>query len=133
MSSLSAKQLTLNFEPGLAERHVRLIDCVRECIVSHPKPLKTIAADMDLSQSDLSRRMSHNEKDRRSFSLDDLENYIEATGDVTPIMYLIAKFMEPTEHKKARAIAELANLMPRIEAVLSQVQMEATTLKAVKP
>lgn len=132
MSSLSGRQLTLNFEAGLAERHQRLIDCVRECILSHRNPLKTIAADMDLSQSDLSRRLSPSEKDRRSFSLDDLENYIATQADVTPIYYLIEKYLESTEHKKARAIDVLSKLMPMLQAALSQVQGDDPLLKAVK-
>ena len=32
MSVLSGNQLTLDFEPGLAERHASLLACVRECM-----------------------------------------------------------------------------------------------------
>lgn len=133
MSSVSqARQLTLNFDPGLTERHKRLIDCVRECVLSHRNPLKTIAADMDLSQSELSRRLSPSEKDRRSFSLDDLEAYIQTQGDVTPVYYLIEKYLESHDVKKARALDVLSKLMPLVHAALSQVQAEEPILKAVR-
>lgn len=126
------RQLTLNFEAGLTDRHDKLIDCVRECIIANAKPLKSIAADMDLSQSELSRRLSPSDKDRRNFSVDDLETYIATQGDVTPIHYLVEKYLESTEHKKARALDVLAKLMPMVQAALSQVQGEDPMLRAVK-
>lgn len=133
MSSVSqGRQLTLNFEPGLTDRHAKLIDCVRECVISHQKPLKAIAADMDLSQSELSRRLSPSDKDRRNFSIDDLETYIATQGDVTPIHYLVEKYLESSEHKKARALDVLSKLMPMVQAALSQVQSEDATLRAVR-
>lgn len=125
-------QLTLNFEAGLTERHDKLIDCVRECVLSHRNPLKTIAADMDLSQSDLSRKLSPSEKDRRGFSVDDLEAYIRTQQDVTPIYYLIEKYLESSETKKARALDVLAKLMPMVEAALHQVQSDEPSLRAVR-
>lgn len=128
----SSRQLTLNFDPGLTERHARLIDCVRECVLSHRNALKTIAADMDLSQSELSRRLSPSEKDRRNFSLDDLEAYIRTQGDVTPIYYLIEKYLESHDVKKARALDVLAKLMPLVQAALCQVQNEEPSAKAVR-
>lgn len=126
------RQLTLNFESGLTDRHARLIDCVRECIIANAKPMKAIAADMDLSQSELSRRLSHSEKDRRNFSIDDLETYIATQQDVTPIYFLIEKYLESSEHKKARALDVLSKLMPVLQAALPQVQGDDMALRAVK-
>lgn len=126
------RQLTLNFEPGLTDRHARLIDCVRECVIANQRPLKVVAADMDLSQSELSRRLSPSDKDRRNFSIDDLETYIATQGDVTPIHYLVEKYLESTEHKKARALDVLSKLMPLMQAALSQVQADDGSLRAVK-
>lgn len=112
------RQYTLNFEPGLTERHRSLLDCVRESAYSFRNPLKTIAADMDLSESDLSRRLRNDPTDKRSFSICDLEKFISATGDVTPIHYLIEKYLQDPEHKRARALDQLASLMPIVESLL---------------
>jgi hypothetical protein len=113
-----AKQFTLNFEPGLTERHGTLLDCVRERAYSFRNPLKTLAADMDLSESDLSRRLRNDPNDKRSFSICDLERFIVATGDVTPIHYLIEKYLQDPTHKRARALDQLVGLMPTLEALV---------------
>lgn len=122
MSGLSGSgnQLTLDFMPGLADRHQTALDCVRECAYTNRNPLKTIAADMDMSQSELSRKLSGNPDDSRRFTLDDLERYIESTGDVTPIYYLVEKYLEDNRIKRDRALTELVKLAPQLAALIKQ-------------
>lgn len=86
------QQLTLSFEPGLAQRHKSLKACVRHQVYASDSPMKAIAADMDLSESDLNRKLSDNPNDPRKLSVCDLERYIAATNDHTPIYYLISTF-----------------------------------------
>lgn len=116
-----AQQLTLSFEPGLAERHRSLKACVRERVYGQPSPLKTVAADMDLSESELTRKLAANPNDTRNLNCDDLEAYITATGDTTPIYYLIEKFAVSTEVKQAFAAAEFAKALPQILALAKQM------------
>lgn len=115
-----AMQLTLNFEPGLAERHRTLKACVRERVYSNPKPLKALAADMDLSESELNRKLSMNPNDTRDLNCDDLEAYLDATGDYAPIYYLIEKYAISTDAKQAYAAAELAKALPQVLALIKQ-------------
>jgi hypothetical protein len=110
-------QLSLNFEPGLAERWSTVKACVRERVYANQKPLKAIAADMNLSPSELSRKLSENPDDTRDLSVDDLERFITATQDHTPIYYLIEKFAISTQTKQAYAAAELAKALPQILAL----------------
>jgi hypothetical protein len=116
-----SQQLTLNFEPGLSERHRSLKACVRERVYAHAKPLKIIAGDMDLSESELNRKLSENPNDPRNFSVDDLEAYLAKTGDHAPIYYLIEKYAVSTEAKQAYAAAELAKALPGIIALAKQL------------
>jgi hypothetical protein len=116
-------QHTLNFEPGLAERWRSLKACVRERVFGHSKPLKTVAADMDLSETELSRKLSDNPNDTRDLTCDDLEAYIIKTGDCTPIYYLIEKFAVNPEAKRAFAAAELARALPEILALAKQLKV----------
>lgn len=115
MSAVSgtAHQMTLDFQPGLAERHSSLLACVRETVYTQRSPLKTIAADMDMSQSELSRKLSENPDDPRRFTVDDLERFIATTGDVTPIYYLIERFLEDESVKQQRAMSELLKIAPQ--------------------
>lgn len=116
----SSHQMSIDFEPGLAERHQSALDCVRECAYTHKHPLKTLAADMDMSQSELSRKLAHNPDDPRRFTLDDLEKFLTATGDMTPIYYLVEKYLENSDLRQRRAIAELVKLAPQLAALIKQ-------------
>lgn len=123
MSAVHAtNQLVLDFEPGMVERHASLLACVREGAYSHRNPLKTIAADMDMSQSELSRKLGGNPDDPRRLSVDDLEAYLKATGDMNPIFYLVEKYLEGEEVKQRRAAAELVKRLPDILALVKQLQ-----------
>lgn len=117
----SGHQLTLNFEPGLAERHKSLKACVRERVYANPKPLKSVAADMDLSESELGRKLADNPNDTRNFNCDDLERYIRETGDHTPIFYLVEKYAVNPETQRAFAAAQLAKSLPEILALAKQL------------
>lgn len=112
--------MSIDFEPGLAERHQSALDCVRECAYTHKHPLKTLASDMDMSQSELSRKLAHNPDDPRRFTLDDLEKFLTATGDMTPIYYLVEKYLEDSDLRQRRALAELVKLAPQLAALIKQ-------------
>jgi len=119
---VSSNQLTLDFEAGLTERHGSILSVVREGAYSHRNPLKTLAADMDMSQSDLSRKLGDNPNDPRKFTLDDFERYLDASGDLTPLYYLIEKYLADDEMKQRRAVAELSKQLPNILALVKQIE-----------
>lgn len=121
MSVHASSQLTLDFEPGLAERHETLLACVRQCAYTHRNPLKTLAADMDQSQSELSRKLAGNMDDPRRFSVDDLEKFLVASGDVTPVLYLVEKYLANEETKQRAAHQQLAKMLPDVLALIKTV------------
>lgn len=118
----SPTQLTIDFTPGLTERHDSLLDCIRHGAYSHRNPLKTIAADMDMSQSELSRKLGNNPDDPRKLSVGDLEKYIQATGDTSPIYWLIEKYLQDETIKQKQAIAALTKVLPDLMALLKTAQ-----------
>lgn len=118
MTVVSASQMTLNFEPGLTERYPVLLDCVRAGVYKNRNPLKTIAADMDMSESQLSRKLASNPEDKRRFSLEDLERYLDKTGDMTPIYYLIEKYLQDEDMRQRLAQNELFKQLPEILALI---------------
>jgi hypothetical protein len=79
---------------------------------------------MDLSESELSRKLSDNPNDPRNFTCDDLEEYIRKTGDVTPVFYLIDKYAVNPEAKRAYAAAELAKALPEILALAKSLNVK---------
>lgn len=103
-------QLTLNFQGGLVESYASCREFVAARVHQQGRPQKAIAADMDYSPSDLSRKLAQNPDDSRRFTLDDLERYIEVTRDTDPVLYLVEKYL-------ADASAEIAALERRIAEI----------------
>lgn len=101
-------QLTLNFDAGLIESYQTCREYIAARVHQLGRPQKAIAADMDYSPSDLSRKLAQNPDDSRRFTLDDLEKYIAVTGDKKPVLYLVEKYLAaPDEEALLRQIEEL--------------------------
>ena len=115
-------QLSIDLEPGLVERHATLLDCLRSAVYSSRRGLKSVAADMDLSASELSRKVSGNPDDPRRFSVDDLEAYVRGTGDTTPIEYLAAKYLQTEEARRAQALGVATRLLAELAPVLAALK-----------
>jgi len=86
-------QLTLDFESGLVDAYPSCREYVAARVHQIGKLQKAIAADMDYSPSDLSRKLSQAPDDPRCFSLDDFEKYIQTTNDKKPVFYLVEKYL----------------------------------------
>ncbi len=103
-------QLTLNFNAGLVDSYGSCREYVAARVHHQGKPQKAIAADMDYSPSDLSRKLAQNPEDSRRFTLDDLERFIEVTKDASPVLYLVEKYLASTGDEIADLEEKLARL-----------------------
>lgn len=123
------QQLTLHFEPGLTERFTTLREYLAHRVMVQAKPAKTIAADMDMSPSGLSRKLNPGEGDTARFNLDDLERYLASTGDVMAVVeYLLAKYAPGAdEDRRDRAQARLVELLEGLPGLLAQAGMQGST------
>lgn len=108
-------QLTLNLEPGIGSRYRSLKECVASGV--YQRGLVATAGRIDLSPSHLSEALSG--ADRRKFDLDDLEAYIERCGDLTPILYLAARYLRDTGAQQHDALAKLAAIAESLPGLLS--------------
>jgi len=103
------EQITIRFDAGLVDSYPTLKELVAARVHQTGKPQKVVAADLDLSPSDLSRKLSGGENDsHRNFDINLLVRFIEQTGDKTPIDWLVEKFYHADELERLRAkVAEL--------------------------
>lgn len=122
MPSVPPNQMTLNFEPSLPDKYPSLRDFIAYRVQVQQKPAKTIAGDMDMAPSMLSRKLTPSEGDTQRFNVDDMENYIRTTGDTTPIEYLASKYLCSDESRKARAIARVENLATELANALAAIK-----------
>lgn len=74
------------------------------------RPQSRVAADMDYSPSILSRKLAQNSGDTSRFTLDDLELFIQSTGDIKPVYYLVAKYLYGGESEKEALLRRLAEI-----------------------
>lgn len=109
-------QLTLVFEPGLAERHLSLRDCVASGV--YQRGLGRVAIDLNKAPGNLSVELS--EDATRNFSVDSLEAYIAKSGDLTPIHYLIDKFLQDKSNAQAQAMAQLGPILAQLAPLMRQ-------------
>jgi hypothetical protein len=109
-------QLTLSFDPGLSERHLSLRDCVASGI--YQRGLGKCAIDLNKAPGNLSVELS--EDSTRHFSVDNLEVYIQKSGDTTPIHYLIDKFLSDKSNKQSEAMAQLAPILAQLAPLMRQ-------------
>lgn len=108
-------QLTLDFEAGLPEVYATCREYVAYLLHHQKRLQKSIAADMGLTPSHLSRKLV--QTDSRRFTLDDLETFMDVTGETKPVLYLVEKYLykAPVEELK-KQMAEIAREIEKREA-----------------
>jgi len=121
----AATQLTLELEPGLTDRFSNLRECVTACI--YQRGLKRVAMDLDKSPGNLSRQLAGDSN--HHFSVESLEQYMQTSGDLTPIHYLIARYLGDQAQTEAATMRRLEDLLQMVAGVVGQVQTE----KAKRP
>lgn len=113
------------FEPGLGERYASLRECLTTQVYS--RGLVKVAGGLDLSPSKLTEKLAGIDSGgaKRGLTVDELEAYIEKYGDVTPILYLAAKFCRDPKIVQAEAMASLAALADRLPALMAAAGLSA--------
>ena len=103
-------QLTLDFESGLVSRYRSLRDCIATGV--YRRGVTNTAAELDLAPSNLSVQIS--DDPARNFSIDSFERYIEKTNDMTPVYYLVEKFLSDKTVKQDAALEAVADMVSQV-------------------
>lgn len=119
------KQIELNFEAGLHQQWPEFMDCVRASVHGCGRQFKQVAADLDLSSSALSRKLADNPDDNVHYQLRHFVALLKATGDMRPLYWLVEEFLEPVGSRQEQIDRQLAELLPRIAALVEARQSGA--------
>jgi hypothetical protein len=111
-------QIEMDFEPGLTDQFPEFIDLLAACVYGSRIGLSGVATELDKSPSLLSRMLNRNPDDQRHLPASDLPALIRATGDKRPVYWLVEKFLEDSDTKHKRAMADLAKLLPQIQQLV---------------
>lgn len=114
-------QLSLSFDPDLAEQHRSLKECVAGRIYQQRGGIAAVAGKLDMSPSHLSEVLAGGGDRHRKFDLDELEEYIQKYRDFTPILYLVAKFMPDASTAHAAAMEQLAAFAQQFPQIVAQL------------
>lgn len=126
MTSIAPSQMTLNFEPSLPDRFPTLRSYIAHRTPLLAKSAKSIAADMDMSPSTLSRKLNPADGDTQRFNVDDLESFLEATGDAPAVIeYLAAKYMDSPDARKSRVLSKVEQLAEQLSVAMAALKAAA--------
>lgn len=127
MRVVSSTQLTLELQPDLLKRYTTLRQCVWHTVMNYPRGPKALAADLDLSESELTRRLNPSENDSRSCDVNLMDQIMVLTGDLTPLQWQMAKHLRDQEAKRAAALDQVAGLVPHLVQLLADAGVSAPT------
>lgn len=112
----STKQLTLDFAPGLVERHKSLRSVIAAGV--YQRGLTTVAIDLNESPGNLSVQIS--DSPERKFGVEQFEHYLEKTGDLAPIYYLVEKFLQKPEIERDAALAQVLPVLAQLAPLMKK-------------
>lgn len=115
--------MTLEFDEGLVQAHRNLRDCVAAGI--YRRGLKRVAGDLDLAPGNLSDALG--DESARKFGVDELERYIQTSGDKSPIHYLIAKYLGDEGAARDQALGQVQELLQALHHALPAAGLGTTT------
>lgn len=113
----AARQLSLVFEPGLSARYRSLRDVVAHGV--YERGLSAVAGKIDMAPSKLSEKLAGGNDRPRDLGVEEFERYLEKTGDVRPIYYLIERFLQDPSVVQAEAVARLNEMLAQLGALMS--------------
>jgi hypothetical protein len=118
----SHRQLTLEIDENVLQAHRSLRDCVAAGV--YRRGLKAVAADLDLSPGNLSVALSDDQ--HRKFSVDELERYVQTTGDKSPIYWLVARYCGDESALRDAALAQVADALKNLPALIAAAGLQTS-------
>lgn len=107
------QQLSLSFEPGLAQRYANLRECFAACV--YQRGLGRVAAACDVAPSNLSAMLSGD----RNLPTDIVERYMREFSDNTPALYLAARYCQDAQTIQQQAMAQLPGVLAQLQALMT--------------
>lgn len=118
------QQLSLTFEPGLSQRSRSLRDHMATRVYN--RGLVATAGTMDLSPSKLTEKLAGADSGgkTRGMTIDELEVYLDRTKDLSPVYYLVDKYLRDPLVSQQEALAKLAALAEVIPGLMAAAGLQ---------
>jgi hypothetical protein len=112
------RQYTFDFEAGLTERFKTWESVLAAAVYGSRKGLNAVAAELDMSPSELTRRLNQDSDDPRPLRTVDAVRIIAATEDKRPVYWLIETFLNDPETMRQEALSRLPALLEAVQKTL---------------
>jgi hypothetical protein len=118
------RQLNITFQPGLSQKSRSLRDHLATQVYS--RGLTRVAGRLDMAPSKLTEKLAGVDSGgkTRGMTIDELEDYIAKNDDLSPIYYLIEKYLHDEDARRDEAMAQLAQLAQSLPAMLAAAGFE---------
>lgn len=113
--SQSQIQMTLDLEADITDRFRSVKECVAAGV--YRRGLKRMAAELDEAPGNLSVQLAGD--GQRKLDTDTLELYIQRTGDLTPIRYLVAKYCGDAAAARDEALDRMQAVIAELPALIA--------------
>jgi hypothetical protein len=113
---MNSQTITINIDAGLSRTHSSLRSVCSQGV--YQRGLKSVALSINRDPGNLSRELADN---GRHLSVDSLELYIERTGDMSPIHYLVERFLMSRTDEQAAALAQAQRLLQQLQPLLPRI------------
>lgn len=111
------QQLTLELEMSITDRYRNLREVVAAGV--YQRGLKRVAGDLDVAPGNLSCML--NDESQRKLGTDDLERYMQTQGDLTPIYYLIARYLGDLSAAEGATLRRVEEQLADMVALVAQL------------
>lgn len=108
------QQLSLSYEPGLAQRYRDLRECFAACV--YQRGLGRVASAVDSAPSNLSAMLSG----ERNLDPELIEKYMVEFGDKTPALFWAAKHLQDANTLKQQALAAIPSLVEQLQRLVKE-------------
>lgn len=118
-------QMTLDLDSHLLSHHRSVKEVIACGVYRHG--LKRMAAELDQAPGNLSVMLSGD--GQRHFDVDLLELYVQKTGDLSPIHYLVAKYCGDRSASRDDALEKMQQMLSQLPSLMSAAGMTRRTKK----
>lgn len=108
-------QMTLDLEGDLTARFRSAKEAMAAGV--YRRGLKRVAADLDVAPGNFSVMLS--DDGQRHLDVDLLERYVETTGDITPILFLVAKHCGDRQASRDEALERVQSILSELPGLLA--------------
>ena len=109
-------QLSLTFEPGLAQRYRDLRECFAARV--YATGLGRVAAAVDVQPSNLCAMLSG----ERNLDTGVIERYMAHFGDTMPAQYMAARWLQDATTLQQQAMAQIPQLVADLQRLTAMAQ-----------